>query len=58
MGRKILPAEQHKSKFSVTINPILFKKVDELHFNKSKYVERLILNDLIKNKQIERNIVL
>ena len=58
MSKKPINSSDRKSKFSVTINPVLFNKVDEIYPNKSKYVERLIQADLIKNKQIDKDIVL
>lgn len=58
MSRESLKPEERKTKFSVTINPILFNKIDNLYNNKSKYVERLIYNDLLKNKEIDKNIEL
>jgi hypothetical protein len=58
MSRESLNPEQRKIKFSVTINPILFNTIDELESNKSKYVERLIYADLMKNKKIDKDVVL
>lgn len=58
MSRESLLPEERKIKFSVTINPILFNKIDEIEHNKSKYVERLIYMDLIKNNKIDKNILL
>jgi len=55
MSKKAINPEERKIKFSVTINPLLFSKIDELHNNKSKYVESLIYADLIKNKIIDKN---
>lgn len=54
MSRESLKPEERRIKFSVTINPILFNKIDELETNKSKYVEDLIYQDLIKNNQIPK----
>ena len=53
MSRKPINPEDRKTKFSVTINPILFNKVEELYPNKSKYIEKLILADMLKNKIIK-----
>jgi hypothetical protein len=55
MSKKPINPEERKIKFSVTINPLLFNKIDELYNNKSKYVESLIYADLIKNKIIDKN---
>lgn len=56
MSRKHLKPEECKIKFSITINPLLFNKMDEIHNNKSKYVERLIYKDLLKNNIIDKRI--
>lgn len=48
MSKKPIKPEDRKTKFSVTINPVLFSKMDALYQNKSKYVEELILADMIK----------
>lgn len=58
MSRKKLNPEDCRIKFSITINPILFAKVNELKKNKSKYIEQLIYNNLLKDKQINKNIEL
>lgn len=50
MSKKPLKPENKKIKFSVTIDPILFKKMNDLYDNKSKYIESLIFNDLVNNK--------
>lgn len=55
MSKKPINPEDRKIKFSVTINPLLFSKIDELYKNKSKYVESLIYADLIKNNIIDNN---
>ena len=55
MSKKAINPEERKIKFSVTINPLLFSKIDELYMNKSKYVESLIYADLIKHKIIDKN---
>jgi hypothetical protein len=54
MSRESLKPEERKIKFSITINPILFNKIDDIHSNKSKYVENLIYQDLLKNNQISK----
>lgn len=48
MSKKQLSPEERKVKFSVTIDPILFNKLNEIITNKSKYVEELIRKDLKK----------
>lgn len=48
MSKKELSPEERKVKFSVTIDPIIFNKLNELISNKSKYVEELIRKDLKK----------
>lgn len=58
MSKKPLKPEERKVKFSITIHPILFNKIDELYSNKSKYLERIICNDLIKNNKIIKDIIL
>lgn len=58
MSKKPLKPTDCKTKFSITINPILFNKVDELYQNKSKYVERLIYADLLKNNVIDKDMIL
>lgn len=55
MSRKPLKIETRKTKFSITINPLLFNKIDELKSNKSKYIERLIYEDLINKSLIVKN---
>ena len=58
MSKKPIKPEERKTKFSVTINPHLFSKIDELYNNKSKYVESLIYADLVKNKLIDKDTTL
>jgi len=53
MSKKSINPNERKAKFSVTINPVLFKKVEQLYQNKSKYVEKLITVDLVKNKHLK-----
>lgn len=48
MSKKELLPEERKVKFSVTIDPTIFNKLNELVSNKSKYVEELIRKDLKK----------
>jgi hypothetical protein len=53
MSKKKLPDGERKEKFTISINPELFKIVDESISNKSKYIEKLIYKDLLKNKKID-----
>ena len=55
MSRKQLPEQDRRIKISITINPTLFSKIDELYLNKSKYIECLIYNDFICNNQINKD---
>lgn len=57
MSKESLKPEERKTKFSITIDPILFNKINELESNKSRYIERLIFLDLIKNKKINENTI-
>ena len=50
--RKKLKQEDKKVALNLTINPILAKKINELHPNKSKYIEHIIYQDLRNNNQI------
>lgn len=52
MRNKIKPEEKRVT-IAITINPILDKKLSELYKNKSKQVEWLIYQHLIKNNHIE-----
>jgi len=58
MSKKELPPEERKTKFSITINPILYNVIEETERNKSKYIERLIRQDLIKNNKIDKDMEL
>jgi hypothetical protein len=51
--RKKMREEEKKSKVSITINRDIINIVQELHTNKSKYIEWLIYQDLRKNNQID-----
>lgn len=53
--RKKLTVDEKKVSVTLTLNPMLIKKVDELCNNKSKYVERLIYNDLLKKNKIDED---
>jgi len=50
--RKKLDEKEKKVTVTVSINPLIMQKVDELYNNKSKYIENLIAKDLFKNKHI------
>jgi hypothetical protein len=50
--RKKLKQEDKKVALNLTINPIIAKKINELHPNKSKYIEHIIYQDLRNNNQI------
>lgn len=51
MSRNKLKKDELKVKLSIRINPKLFKIMGDDITNKSKYIERLIFNDLLtKNK--------
>ena len=54
MSRKTESEKGCKVSFSITLDPTLYNKVDELHRNKSKYVEKLICEDMVKNKIITK----
>ena len=51
--RKKLPETEKRITIAITINPLLDKKLTELYKNKSKQVEWLIYQHLLKNNQIE-----
>ena len=55
MSKKELNPEERKVKFSISLSPVLFDIVDKTLTNKSKYIENLILSDLIKQKKITKN---
>ena len=57
MRKKINDGEK-KVILAVTINPTLINIVNKHHNNKSKYIEWLIYQDLIKNNQIEKDIMI
>ena len=56
--RKKLNNEDKRPTISITINPILAIKIEELKPNKSKYIEWLIYQDLLKNKHIDETFIL
>lgn len=51
--KKKLKQSERKMKLTASINPILFKKLNEQHSNVSKHVEWLIYQDMRKNNIIE-----
>ena len=53
--RKKLSVDEKKVSVTLTLNPMIIKKVDELYNNKSKYVEKLIYKDLLINKHIDED---
>jgi hypothetical protein len=57
MSKKALKPEERKIKFTISINPKLFNKMNINQSNKSKYIEWLIYNDL-KNKGQIKDIIL
>jgi metal-responsive CopG/Arc/MetJ family transcriptional regulator len=57
MARRKIPEEKKKQNINATIDPEIYKLLDEYLlekeiYNKSKYIEDLIKEDLIKNKKI------
>ena len=56
--RNKLNDNEKKVKVSITINPDLFEIVDKNYKNKSKYIEKLLYNDLLKNKIIKNDFIL
>lgn len=50
--------DEKKVTITVTINPTLMGLINELYNNKSKYIERLIYQDLLKNKKLDDNFIL
>lgn len=58
MSKKKLNPEQLKIKLSIRLNSDLFKIVEENQPNKSKYLEWLVYQDLLKNNKIPNNFIL
>ena len=52
MRQKLKP-EEKKVRVTISMNPILDKKLTKLHTNVSKHVEWLIYQDMRKNNQID-----
>jgi len=48
MGRKKIPIAEKKVKISITINAELNKKIDAITYNKSKFIEELIIKNFVK----------
>ncbi len=51
--RKKLNQSEKRVTIAITINPLLDKKISKLYKNKSKQIEWLIYQDLLKNNHIE-----
>ncbi len=58
MSRKKLKPEELKIKLSIRLHPELFNIISENYSNNSKYLERLVYQDLLKNNKINDNILL
>ncbi len=58
MSRSKLVQEEKKVNTTVTLNPAIYNKINELQNNKSKYIERLIYNDLVKNNHLDKDMIL
>jgi hypothetical protein len=57
MARNKIPKDKKRIKIGGTIDPDLYKILEEFlsdtgNFNKSKYLENLIKEDLIKHKRL------
>ena len=55
--RKKLNIEEKRVTVCVSINPIIMKVIDNLHNNKSKYIEHVLYQDLLKKNQIEKDLL-
>ena len=51
--RQKLKESEKKARVTISMNPLLDKKLTELHTNVSKHVEWLVYQDMRKNNQIE-----
>ena len=49
MGRKKIPLEEKKVKISITIDAELNKKIDAITYNKSKFIEDLVIKHIKKD---------
>ena len=54
MARKKLSDELKKDRFSITMNNEVSKIAKTYQPNMSKYIERLVYNDIRKNNMIEK----
>ena len=50
-----LNKEDKKVSVTVTISPVIMNVVNELYGNKSKYIEKLMYKDLLKNNKINKD---
>jgi len=55
MSRKQLKPTERKTKFSITIHPSIFNVLETIKPNKSRYIERIIYEDLLKNNYIDKS---
>jgi hypothetical protein len=55
--RKKLDDVEKKIGITITINQDLNKIISNNYKNKSKYFERLVYNDLLKNKMIDKDFI-
>ena len=49
MGRKKIPTEEKRVKISITIDAKLNEKIDSMSYNKSKFIEEVIIKHIKKN---------
>lgn len=56
--RKKMGIQEKKKKFTISLNPDLSNILDSHKQNRSKYIERLIYLDLLKNKLIGKDFIL
>ena len=56
--RKKLNENEKKIGVTITINQDLNKIISNKYKNKSKYFERLVYNDLLKNKLIDEDFII
>lgn len=55
--RKKLKETDKKQKISICVSPVLMNLINDMS-NKSKYIEWLIHQDLVKNKLIGENVLI
>lgn len=55
MPRRTLPIKEKKQKLTVTINPELFNTISQSKSNMSKYIEKLVYEDLLAKNLIDKN---